>query len=300
MGKLSTNNPKVFNRESFCLPQPAKTTNQIVFKPVGNRDQANSDSISGFLKKDLMIFHQNIRGLKDKTEETVNNIATNPPHILCFTEHHFESSQLDSILLQNYRLMANFCRTTHRNGGVCIYVHESLQSSNMEVQKYCKEKDLEVCSVRLYLPVCTIGVVNLYRSPLGSFDYFINELEILLNSISRNSMELIICGDFNINFSGDTAHKLLLNCLLATFGLYGTVNFPTRIYNNSITTIDNIFINTVNQNSISVYPWINGLSDHEAQIIVLHDIAVRTYEKNFYFCRRFNRVSATDLNLKLS
>ena len=65
-------------------------------------------------------------------------------------------------------------------------------------------------------------------------------------------MELIICGDFNINFSDDTAHKQLLNSLLATFGLYGTVNFPTRIYNNSITTIGNIFINTVNQNSISV------------------------------------------------
>jgi hypothetical protein len=67
-----------------------------------------------------------------------------------------------------------------------------------------------------------------------------------------------------------------------------------------MTTIDNIFINAVNQNSISVYPRINGLSDHDAQIIVLHDISIRTYEKKFYFCRRFNRASAADLNLKLS
>ena len=47
---------------------------------------------SGFLKKDLTIFHQNIRGMKDKTEEIVNNIATNPPQVLCFTEHHLEFS----------------------------------------------------------------------------------------------------------------------------------------------------------------------------------------------------------------
>ena len=139
-----------------------------------------------------MIFHQNIRGLKDKTEEIINNIATNPPHVLCFTEHHLESYQLDSVPLLNYRLVANFCRTSYRNGVVCIYVHESLQSSNMEVQKYCKEKDLEVCSVRLYLPTCTIGIVNLYRSPLGNFNYFLNELENLLNFVSRNSMGLIV------------------------------------------------------------------------------------------------------------
>jgi hypothetical protein len=87
---------------------------------------------------------------------------------------------------------------------------------------------------------------------------------------------------------------------LAIFGLYSTVDFPTRIYNNSITAVDNIFINTANQNSISVYPWINGLSDHDAQIIVLHDIAIRTCEKKLYFCRRFNRAAVTDLNIKLS
>jgi hypothetical protein len=196
--------------------------------------------------------------------------------------------------------VAKFCRTTYRNGGVCIYVHESLQASNIEVQKYCKAKELEICLARLYLPTCTIGILNIYRSPLGNFDYFINELENLLNSVSRNCMELIVCGDFNINFMVDNSHKRLLNSLLATFGLYCKVDFPTRIYKNSITAIDNIFINTTNHNSISVYPWINGLSDHDAQIIVLHDITIRSDEKKLYFCRRFNRTAVTDLNLKLS
>jgi len=81
----------------------------------------------------------------------------------------------------------------------------------------------------------------------------------------------------------DTTHKRILNSLLAAFSLYPTVDFATRIYNNSIMTIDNIFINTVNQNSFSVYPCINGLSDHDAQIIVLHDIAIMTYEKQLFF-----------------
>ena len=61
-------------------------------------------------------------------------------------------------------------------------------------------------------------------------------------------MRLIVCGDFNVNFNDDTPHRSLIS-LLATFGLYGTVDFPTRI--------DNIFVNSIKQNSINVYPWIN-------------------------------------------
>jgi hypothetical protein len=282
MGNLNINNPKVIRSRPFSSQHYIEAAKHLDFKPDRNHNQANSDSTRGPLQKDLLIFHQNIRGLKGKTEEIMNNIATNPPHVLCFTEHHLESHQLDCVLLQSYKFVAKFCRTTHRYGGVCIYVHEFLQVSNMEVLKYSKGKDLEVCSARLYLPTCSIGIVNLYRSPLGNFDYFLKELETLLNLVSKNSRGLIIYGDFNINFMEDTTYKRILNSLLATFGLYPTVDFPTRIYNNSIMTIDNIFTNTVNQNSFSVYPCINGLSDHDAQIIVLHDIAIMTYEKQLF------------------
>ena len=170
----------------------------------------------------------------------------------------------------------------------------------MEILTYCKEKDLEVCSARLYLPTHTICIVNLDRSPSGNFDYFIKKLDTLLNMVLTNSRELIICGDFNVNFMGDTTHKKMLNSLLATFGLYPTIDFPTRIYNNSMTTIDYIFINKVNLNNFTVYPCINGLSDHDAQIIFLHDIVLTKHEKQLSFYRRFNAEAVMDLNIKLS
>ena len=147
-----------------------------------------------------MTFHQNIRGINNKTDEIVNTIVINPPHVLCFGEHHLKTYQLDRILFQNYKLGAKFCRKIYRNGGVCIYIHESFQFSNVNVHRFCKEKVLEACVTKLYLPRCTIGTANIYRSPSGNFEYFLNNLETLLNSILGNSMELIICGDFNINF----------------------------------------------------------------------------------------------------
>ena len=109
-----------------------------------------------------MIFHKNIRNLNNKTDEIWNTIELNLPHMLCFTEPHLKSYQLDNIFFQNYQLGAEYCRKSYKNGGVCIYIHESLQFSNTNVYEICKEKDFGVCVIKLYLSCCTIGVVNIY------------------------------------------------------------------------------------------------------------------------------------------
>jgi hypothetical protein len=75
-----------------------------------------------------MILHQNIRGLNNKTDEIAITLATNPPHILCFTERHLKTHQLGNILFQNYKLRAKFCRNTYKNGGVCVYIFTNLVS----------------------------------------------------------------------------------------------------------------------------------------------------------------------------
>ena len=60
--------------------------------------------------------------------------------------------------------------------------------------------------------------------------------------------------------------------------LSSIVNFPTRIQKNSQTIIDNIFINTLKFNNFSVYPFVNGLSDHDAQRLIIYDIITdKTY-----------------------
>ena len=152
----------------------------------------------------------------------------------------------------------------------------------------------------LYLPNCTVGIINIYRSPSGNFEYFLNELETLLKCIPINSLELIVCGDFNVNFLENTSHKQLLNSLLATYCLYSAIQFPTRITNSSASTIDSIFINKVKFNDFIVYPLINGMSDHNAQIIALHDIIIQNESNYFYFTRKFNKSLTLDFNIKLT
>jgi len=119
--------------------------------------------------------------------------------------------------------------------------------------KYCKEKDLEACAVKIHLQSCIISI-TIYKFPSGNFLYFLNNLESILNSTHNNSIELVICGDLQINYVNDNYKKLLLNSLFASLCLHRTVQFPTRILYNSSTAIDNIHINELkNDNFIPAH-----------------------------------------------
>ena len=108
--------------------------------------------------------------------------------------------------------------------------------------KFCKEKDFGACVIKLYLSCYAIGIASIYRSPSGNFEYFLDKLDSFLNFVKGNFTELILCGDFNINFLNDSTQNQLLTSLLATYGLSSTVQFPTGICKNSISQIDNTTI----------------------------------------------------------
>lgn len=122
---------------------------------------------------------------------------------------------------------------------------------------------------------------------MGNFYYFLNQLELILNKLYNPSNEIILCGDFNVNYLNDNTRKDCLNSLLASYNLYSIIDFPTRISNNSCSLIDNIYINSY-LHEFSVYPFINGMSDHDAQVIALDNITVSVHNLIFYHKRVIN------------
>jgi hypothetical protein len=143
-------------------------------------------------------------------------------------------------------------------------------------------------------------LITIYRSPSGNFEYFIDNLENILSMIYSNNTEIIICGDININYHIDSTHKQLLDLLLASYGLCSTVQFPSRIPNNSHSAINNIFINTLKFSDYSSFPIINGLSDHDAQEIIIHNIFEQNCDAHFCFNQRIDKFSIIDFNTELS
>ena len=113
-------------------------------------------------------------------------------------------------------------------------------------------------------------ILAIYRSPSGNFTNFLRNLDSILNTWHSNKVEFVICGDININYLENCNKRQQLDAMLQTYNLTGTVSFPTHKSKASTTAIDNIFITRTNNYNIN--PHINGLSDHEAQIITVENM----------------------------
>jgi exonuclease III len=183
--------------------------------------------------------------------------------LIWLPEHHLKEYELANTHIPKYKLGANYCRKNLKQGGVCIYICESIKFSNINLLKHNKEQDIEIAMIQLNIQQRKIIVICVYRVPCGNFELFLNKLEIILNSLHRPKSEFIICGDININYLEPSNKKDQLDNILGTYNLADTVSFPTRIANNSVTLIDNIFID--NRRSYTTQSCPNGLLDHDGQ-----------------------------------
>jgi exonuclease III len=129
-----------------------------------------------------------------------------------------------------------------------------------------------LCCETTHLFFCILCV---YRPPTGNFSYFLSSLESILDQLYTNSIIIIICGDININYLDNTDNKSQLDSPLASYDLYSTVDFPTRINDCSYTAIDNIFIDKFKNTNFTIKLLPNELSDHDAQILILHNIKIQ-------------------------
>jgi exonuclease III len=68
-------------------------------------------------KNPLKIFHQNIRGLKEKINELMISFLNEEPSVICLTEHHLTDCKMDASHIPKYKLGASYCRKKSKNGG---------------------------------------------------------------------------------------------------------------------------------------------------------------------------------------
>jgi hypothetical protein len=157
-----------------------------------------------------------------------------------------------------------------------LYCPQLLSWMNFVKIKTWKSVQWNYTFLLLYYVFCvSIGL-------LGNFSYFVSSLESILNQLYKNSIHIIICGDININYLDNTKNKLQLNSLLASYDLYRTVDFLTRINNCSSTAIDNTVIDTFKNTTFTINPLPNGLSDQGAQILVLHNTKIQNLKAHHY------------------
>ncbi|XP_049842200.1 uncharacterized protein LOC126292312 [Schistocerca gregaria] len=139
------------------------------------------------------IFHQNIRGLRKKIDELIicfENIKnTTEVDVLCLFEHHI-TTQMENVNINGYKLATYFCRDNMEKGGAAIYVKGEHSFKNIETAKFCVEQHIEVCACELKLDSDKFIIVTVYRSPLGNFQMFLKNLDLLLRYLSEKGKHI--------------------------------------------------------------------------------------------------------------
>jgi hypothetical protein len=117
-------------------------------------------------------------------------------------------------------------------------------------------------------PNIICGVVcRQHNSPESFQAYFEDTLDKF--SASGSNKPIYVMGDFNINLLKAQTCQYTQNFLftLQSYALTPTIDKPTRVYNNSATLIDNIFVNKI-ENSIVSGNIVSHISDHFSQFCI--------------------------------
>jgi hypothetical protein len=101
-------------------------------------------------------------------------------------------------------------------------------------------------------------------------------MEKNFNHLLKPSVTFLICGDLNINLLVNSNEATKLLTLMKTYNLMQMVNYLTRITYCTETLLDVTFVDTTICTKIESITFINGLSDHNAQITCLHQINTPT------------------------
>jgi hypothetical protein len=107
-------------------------------------------------------------------------------------------------------------------------------------------------------------------------------------------------GDININYLTENYMKKQLDARLISYNLYSKVHFPTRIQKKSSTAIDDISIDTLQFKNYIITPMINGLSDHDAQLLTINEIHLRNQTCHIKTIRNINKNLIIDFQINLS
>jgi exonuclease III len=171
------------------------------------KEKCSADRPTGPLLVDpLLVFHQNICGVREKTEELMNSLFPRFPNVLCFSEHNLKQTELEHNL-EGYKLGAAYCRKSLLKGRVCICVHKEYNFSNVDLSEHSKEQDMGACALKLELVALNIHVVTFYRVPCFNFNSFLNGLVSITKSLYKVELKIIISGDINIDCLTDSERK---------------------------------------------------------------------------------------------
>ena len=250
--------------------------------------------------KTFSIFHNNVRSLSRNLE----NLET---HLLDELDFHFDLIGVTETKITNSNeLMFNpniagytfeYVPTPLASGGVGLFINEAL---NYEILEKTSNEAFQALWIEISFTqkkniICGI-IYRQHNSPEQFQQYFENTIE----KLTLSGKQLFLMGDINIDLLKSETCRFSHDFLLALQSCYliPTIDKPTRVYNDSATLIDNIFVNIPDQVLMSGNV-VSDISDHFSQFCILQTIKDKHVIKKSKI-RDFSNFSAKLFNDELS
>ena len=242
------------------------------------------------------ILHMNVRSIKNKLDELQHFLIRSDIQwdIICLSETWLKNDIIKYYELENYNVFAS-CRTTGEGGGTAIYVnvkHHVIERKDLESTEF----EANFVQVKLNCDNITRSIIigEMYRPPSSLSSNFLSYLEKVLDTVANERKFAIIAGDFNYNTlqEKNKGSRDFVN-LFTSYSFYPMISRATRIQNESIALLDNIFINDLSfYYSSGVFS--EDISDHFPIFFSFH--FTKTDHKDTQYVTTFNYHKLQELN----
>lgn len=209
-------------------------------------------------KNNFRVGHLNVRSLMSGFHDFSDLILKNSYDIFGVSETWLSDDvPSTAVNINGYELVRR--DRGSRGGGVAFYVKNSYKFDLIENDFNNSSSIAEHIWLKLKIGKSNLALGLIYRPPQNSTAEFINLLDDLLSYMIPQCENIVIIGDFNINFFN--LNSSVLQCFNA-YGFCEVLNEPTRVTCNSASLIDQIFVN--NTDIITNSGTINTdlISDH--------------------------------------
>lgn len=170
--------------------------------------------------------------MTSKREQLEHLLGNSNIDFLGLTETWITSSSPEALITMPGYDTFRKDREKGRGGGVLLYVKSTIKC---KLIKWPRGTDIECVGVKISLSAeMSLTLICMYRKPSA-------KLKALLNNCDFNK-EVIIMGDFNINWNDKSGRRNLKN-ITDYCNLTQLIEQPTRITRRSETRIDLLFTN---------------------------------------------------------
>lgn len=213
--------------------------------------------------------------MKTRIDSLVIILEDIKPDVVILCEHKLHSTEIENINIPGFTLVSHYCRESQfRGGGVMILVSVNIKSA-ISIEPKCKLNEdnfFESCAVAIHFSDVKVIIGGLYRKPSSTVNHFLEKLSRFINGLIQQGTYIVLGGDINRDVIKVKDKNVIdLSNMLRMYGLFYTIETPTRVTAETETAIDN-FLTNVNRNLFQVSCLVTALSDHDGQCFYLKQI----------------------------